>query len=78
MRGVLGMRSCSNVVAVYSKAAQHQTLALSSVIMLLEHGILGSCKIKMTFYSELRLHVACRLSELARNDDSSQEADGGR
>jgi hypothetical protein len=34
--------------------------------MLLELGILGSCKVKMTLYNEPRLHVACRLSELTR------------
>jgi hypothetical protein len=56
----------NNLVAVYSKAAQDQAINISSVIMLLELGLLGRCKVKMALYNELRLHVACRLRELAR------------
>ena len=53
-------------VRVYSKAGQDQSIYLSSVIMLLELGLLGSCKVKMTLYNEGRLHVACQIRELNR------------
>ena len=61
-----GRRSHNDVVAVYSKAAQDQAIHLSSVIMLLELGILGSCKAKMSLYNEPRLHVACALHQSTR------------
>lgn len=59
-------RDYNDVVAVYSKAAQDQAIDLSSVVMLLELGLLGPCKVKMALYNEPRLHVACRLREMAR------------
>ena len=55
-----------DVVKVYSEAAQDSTIHLSSVIMLQELGILGSCKVKMSLYIEPRLHVACALHQSTR------------
>jgi hypothetical protein len=37
----------NNVVAVYGEAAQDQAINVSSVVMLLELGLLGPCKVKM-------------------------------
>ena len=51
---------------VYSKAAQESAIDLSSVIMLLELGFLGLCKVKMYLCNEPRLHVACTLRQLTR------------
>ena len=52
---------------VYTKAAQESAIHLSSVIMLLELGFLGPCKVKMFLCNEPRLHVACTLRQLTRN-----------
>jgi len=60
------MTAVNNVVEVYSKAAQKSAIHLSSVIMLLELGLLGPCKVKMSLYNEPRLHVACALQQLTR------------
>lgn len=49
---------------VYSKAANESAIHLSSVIMLLELGLLGPCKVKLALCNEPRLHVACKLREL--------------
>jgi hypothetical protein len=60
------LRYYSDHVKVYSESCQDQALYLSSVIMLLELGLLGSCKVKMTLYNDERLHVACKIRELIR------------
>lgn len=51
---------------VYSRAVQDQAIHLSSVNMLLELGLLGSYKVKMSLYNEPGLHVACALQQLIR------------
>ena len=56
----------NNVVEVYSKAARDAATHLSSVVILLEFGLLGSCKVKMSVYNEPRLHVACALHQSTR------------
>jgi hypothetical protein len=55
-----------NHVDIWAKSTQDQAIHLSSVIMLLELGLLGSCKVKMALDNEPRLHVACKLRELTR------------
>lgn len=55
-----------NAIRVYSETLQQQTIHLSSVIMLLELGLLGKCKVKMTLDNEPRMHVACTIRELIR------------
>jgi hypothetical protein len=62
----IGSRSIgtdTDVLKLYIKAAQESAIHLSSVIMLLELGILGSCKVKMSLHNEPRLHVACALHQ---------------
>jgi hypothetical protein len=53
-------------VQVYSQNLQDQAIHLAAVIMLLELGLLGKCKVKMTLENEPRYHVACVLRELVR------------
>lgn len=53
-------------VRIYSEALQEQSIHLSSVIMLLELGLLGKCKVMMKLYNDPRLHVACTLRELVK------------
>lgn len=59
-------RRWSDSVEVYSKAAQESAIDLSSVIMLLELGLLGSCEVKMFLCNKPRLHTACTLRQLTR------------
>jgi hypothetical protein len=62
---VRGSQSSDNIQR-YSKNLQDQAIHLASVIMLLELGLLGKCKLQMTLYYEPRYHVACVLRHLVR------------
>jgi hypothetical protein len=53
-------------VLIYTEALNDQIIHLGSVIMLLELGLLGKCRVKMTLHNEPRLHVACQLRDLIR------------
>jgi hypothetical protein len=58
---------CGDAANIYSRRVQNTTsIHLSSVIMLLELGLLGSCKVKMMLNYEPRLHVACTLRQLIK------------
>jgi hypothetical protein len=59
-------RELDEDVRRYSTNLQDQAMNLVAVIMLLELGFLGKCKVQMTLYNEPRYHVACALRELVR------------
>lgn len=76
--GSRSVRTVHNVVELYSKAAKDAAIHLSSVIILLELGILGSCKVKMSLYNEPRPHFRVRNPPVHQEDGGSYEAVRGR
>jgi hypothetical protein len=59
-------RGLDEDVRRYCIDVQDQAIHLAGVIMLLELGLLGKCKVQMTLHNEPRYHVACALRDLVR------------